>query len=144
MQLHTGLFERQYSVAQSTAARFRELGSPRERTGGLDEAAERQRHMHGSHEERGVRVSYEVRRLALMKKKRVNSEKGKGMKFPFVWSPSFRIGKNEEFGFESVSPILRARVSSVVAVFRAGTMSAAKKARCVGLAGPIAFSRPAQ
>ena len=61
MQLHTGLFERQYSVAQSTAARFRELGSPRERTGGLDEAAERQRHMHGSHEERGVR--------ALMKKR---------------------------------------------------------------------------
>ena len=47
-----------------------------------------------------------------MKKKRVNSEKGKGMKFPFVRSPSFRIGKNEEFGFASVSPILRARVSS--------------------------------
>ena len=36
-----------------------------------------------------------------MKKKRVNSEKGKVMKFPFVRSPSFRIGKNEEFGFES-------------------------------------------
>ena len=44
-----------------------------------------------------------------MKKKRVNSEKGKGMKFPFVRSPYFRIGKNEEFGFESESPILRAR-----------------------------------
>ena len=42
-----------------------------------------------------------------MKKKRANSEKGKGMKFPFVRSPSFRIGKNEEFGFESASPILR-------------------------------------
>ena len=36
-------------------------------------------------------------------KKKVNSEKGKGMKFPFVSSPSFRIGKNEEFGFESES-----------------------------------------
>ena len=45
-----------------------------------------------------------------MKKKRVNSEEGKGMKFPFVRSPSFRNGKNEEFGFASVSPIRRARI----------------------------------
>ena len=52
-----------------------------------------------------------------MKKKRVNSEKGKGMKFPFVRSPSFRNGKNEEFGFESVSPILRARAYPLTSQF---------------------------
>jgi hypothetical protein len=48
--LHTrGFVERQYSVAQ---AQFPGLGNDegrtRERTGGLDEAAESQRHMRGS------------------------------------------------------------------------------------------------
>ena len=77
-----------------------------------------------------------------MKKKRVNSEKGKGMKFPF----GHRLSEMERTKNSDSHLYLRfaARVSSVVAVFRAGTMSAAKKARCVGLAGPIAFSRPAQ
>ena len=74
-----------------------------------------------------------------MKKKRVNSEKGKVMN-------GHRLSEMERTKNSDSHLYLRfaARVSSVVAVFRAGTMSAAKKARCVGLAGPIAFSRPAQ
>ena len=81
-----------------------------------------------------------------MKKKRVNSEKGKGMKFPFVRSPSFRIGKNEEFGFESVSPILRARVSSDSQFFERNYVSSQESsvrwpsgADCLQSSRPIGF-----
>ena len=82
-----------------------------------------------------------------MKKKRVNSEKGKGMKFPFVRSPSFRIGKNEEFGFESESPILRARVSSLTRSFSSRNYVSSQEssvrwpsgAECLQSSRPIGF-----